>query len=192
MHGRRDFKIGMAFAVASLSLSTAASAGELQLDAGLNAKASTWRGDFGAGPQLRFGYRFAEVFTIDTAIWEEISSVDARLNTGVTFGVTGFLRFDAVRASLRLFFVHQHEESLVSVADNPFGAIFGIGSGIRHRAGGGAVLGLEIPFDKGEDFEWVVVTGLNLTLFPDAALGPGAYFGVSGGVGFNYALPGLP
>lgn len=192
MPPRRTISWRRLVVVLGLLLSAPAQAGEIQLDAGLNAKASTWRGDFGAGPQLRFGYRFAEVFALDTVIWEELSSVDARLNTGLTFGLTGFLRFDAVRTSLRLFFIHQHEESLVSVSDNPFGALFGIGAGIRHRAGGGAAIGIEIPFEGDEDFEWVVVSNLNLTLFPDAALGPAAYFGVTGGVGFNYALPGLP
>lgn len=177
---------------AGLMWSEGAKAGEFQLDAALNLKASTWRGDFGAGPQLRLGYRFAEVFAIDTAIWEEIHGVDTRLNTGLTFGVTGFLDLGPLRSSLRLFFIHQHEESLVSVAENPFGAIFGIGAGIRHRAGAGGALGIEIPFDKGEDFELVFVSNFSLTLFPDAALGPSAYFGIAGGVGFNYALPGLP
>lgn len=167
-------------------------AGEFQLDAALNVKASTWRGDFGAGPQLRLGYRFAEVFAVDAVIWEELSSVDYRLNTGLTLGVTGFLQIEGIRASLRAYFIHQHEEAMVSVAHNPFGAIFGIGAGIRHRAGAGGALGLEIPFEKDEDFEFVIVTSLNVTVFPEAILGPRAYFGVSGGIGFNYALPGLP
>lgn len=186
--------LGASLLTASLLLtaSGSAEAGEFQLDAALNVKASTWRGDFGAGPQLRFGYRFGEIFAIDAAVWEEILGVDARLNTGLTLGVSGFLRFDSFRSSLRLFFIHQHEEALVSVADNPFGALFGIGSGIRHRAGGGGALGLEIPFDKGESFELVFVSNFNFTVFAEDVLGPRAYFGITGGVGFNYSLPGLP
>lgn len=180
------------FGLAGVLAPPPATAGELQLDAALNVKGSTWRGDFGAGPQLRLGYRFAEVFAVDTVIWEELSSVDFRLNTGLTLGVTGFLKFQGVRTSLRAYFIHQHEEAMVSVASNPFGALFGIGAGIRHRAGAGGALGLEIPFQRDEDFEFVIVTNFNVTVFPEAVLGPRAYFGVAGGVGFNYALPGLP
>ena len=43
--------------VASMPL--AVNAGELQVDAGLAARKSTWRGDAGGGPHLGGGYRFA-------------------------------------------------------------------------------------------------------------------------------------
>ena len=183
-----------AVAVWSLILSsvTAASGGELQLDVGAAGRKSTWRGDVSGGTQLGMGYRFARVLAVDFAIWEEAASVDRRLNTGLTFGLTGALPLPSLRPTLRAYFIHQHEEGLVSVADHPFGTVAGIGAGIRHRAGAGARFGLEIPFDKSKRIEWVALASADATWFPDSTLGPSAYFGVMAGVGLNYTLEDLP
>jgi hypothetical protein len=169
-----------------------ASAGELQADVGLGMRKSTWRGDYSVGSQLGFGYRFARVFAIDVVTWEERASVDDRLNTGLTIGVSGTFPLRTVRPTLRAYFIHQHEEGWVSVVDHPFGTLAGIGAGIRHRAGFGTRLGLEIPFAKKNHLEWFVLTGLDATWFPDATLGPAAYYGVMGGIGLNYDLTELP
>ncbi len=62
--------------------------------------------------------------------------VDQRLLTRLTVGVdVGHTFADRYRPRLFAAFVHQHEESLASVAEQPFGAVLGIGDGIRHRAG---------------------------------------------------------
>ncbi len=186
---------GLALGVSVVAMATCPSvahAGELQLDAGLATRKSTWRGDWTIGTQLGFGYRFARVFALDVVVWEERAAVDTRLDTGLTFGVSGTLPWEKVRPTLRAYFIHQHEEGLVSVADHPFGTVAGIGTGIRHRAGFGARLGLEIPFSKKKNFEWFVLTGLDVTWFPDATLGPSAYYGVMGAIGFNYSLTEAP
>lgn len=185
----------LAFALA-LTVSPA-NAGELQADVGLALRHSTWRGDVTGGGQVGAGYRFARVLAVDFAVWEELATVDSRLDTGLTFGVTGALPLPDWRPTLRLYFVHQHEEGLVSVSDHPFGTIAGIGTGIRHRAGAGAKLGVEIPLESREarakkKVEWVALAGLDGTWFPDATLGPSAYFGVTFGVGLNYRLAELP
>ena len=188
--------LGVAFGhglvCASFGLEPQAYAGEIQLDLAATARASTWRADFGGGGALRLGYRFARIVAIDFQGWEELWTVDRRLNTGLTGGVSGFIPLERVRPSMRLYFIHQHEEGLVSAEDHPFGTIFGIGAGIRHRAGGGGSLGLEIVFAKKAHVEYVAVADGSVTWFPDDTLGPGAYFGISGGVGLNYSLPGLP
>ncbi len=175
-----------------LSEERSAHAGEVQLDLAARAIASSWRGDYGGGGQLRLGYRFAKVLAIDFVGWEEYASVDRRLDTGLTFGLSGFLPLGRVRPSLRLYFIHQHEEALVSVEDHAGGTLLGIGEGIRHRAGGGAVLGAEIALAKTTSVEYLAVAGASLTWFPDTSLGPGAYFGFTAGLGLNYSLPGLP
>jgi hypothetical protein len=184
----------LAAAVVSAGLASSgdASAGEFQLDIAGSFGASTWRSDYMAGGQLRLGYRFAKVFAIDAVGWEEFASVDKRMNTGLTFGVTGFLPFERIRPSLRLYFIHQHEEGLVSVEESPFGTALGIGAGIRHRAGVGTTLGLEIPFKRTKEVEYVALAGASGTWFPDDTLGPGGYFGLAGGVGLNYSIPGMP
>lgn len=179
-------------AVAALVAARDARAGEFQLDGSGLATASTWRGDFGGGGQLRLGYRFAHVFAIDLVGWEQLMSVDTRLDTGLTLGVSGYLPLGIVHPSARLFFIHQHEEGLVSVEDEPFGTAIGVGAGIRHRAGLGGVLGAEIELHRTQRTQYVLVTGASVTWFPDASLGPDAYFGLQVGLGFNYSLPGLP
>ena len=171
-----------------------AAAGEVQLELGATLRKSTWRGDFSGGGQLGVGYRFAHVIAVDAVGWEEPATVDRRLNTGLTLGVTGALPLPRFRPTLRLYVIHQHEEGLVSVMDHPLGTAFGIGAGIRHRAGGGLRLGVEIPVHGNEKktVEWVVLTGLDATWFPDASLGPSLYTGVMGGIGINFGAAGLP
>jgi hypothetical protein len=175
-----------------LLLPTPARAGEIQLDVGAAVRKSTWRGDWGGGTQLGAGYRFARIVAVDFVFWEEFATVDKRLNTGITAGVTGTIPLPKWRPTLRVYFIHQHEEGLVSVYDHPLGTIGGIGPGIRHRIGLGTRLGLEIPLAKKKHVEWMALTGLDVTWFPDASLGASAYFGVMGGIGLNYSLEELP
>lgn len=178
--------------VLALAVPTPARAGELQVDAGLSARTSAWRGDGGGGGWLGGGYRFARVVALDFLVWEELLSVDRRLNTGLTLGLTGTLPWEKVRPSLRVYAVHQHEEGLVSVAEHPFTTVLGIGPGIRHRAGGGARLGVEVPFAKSKRVEYVVLGGLEGTWLGPRALGPSAYYGLTAGLGINYRVEDLP
>lgn len=181
----------LVFLAASVAV-TEARAGELQVDVGAAVRKSTWRGDWAGGGQVGGGYRFARVVALDFVVWEELATVDKRLNTGLTLGVTGTLPLPKLRPTLRVYFIHQHEEGLVSVYENPFGTVAGIGAGIRHRAGVGARLGLEIPFAKKKHVEWIALTGLDATWFPDTSLGAALYVGAMGGIGLNYSLEDLP
>ena len=172
-------------------LAPSARAGEIQVDAGTTMLGSSWQGDFAAGGLVRLGYRFARVISIDTVLWEQMAVVDDRFDTGLTIGVTGFIPLKRVRPSLRIFAIHQHEEGAVSVAQTPAGLVFGVGSGIRHRGGGGMTLGAEIPFLKKKNLEWVVIAELEGIWFPDA-LGPTFYYGGNISIGFNYSLEKMP
>jgi hypothetical protein len=180
--------------------STPARAGEIQVDAGTTMLGSSWQGDFAAGGLVRLGYRFARIVAIDFVGWEQMATVNDRLDTGLTFGVTGFVPLKRVRPSLRVFAIHQHEEGAVSVAQTPGGFLFGIGSGIRHRAGGGLTLGAEIPLQcaRPGELEWVIFVELQSIWFPPGApagpsgLGPEFYYGGNLGIGFNYSLPKMP
>jgi hypothetical protein len=176
---------------ASLFISNPTRAGEIQVDAGTAMLGSSWSGDFAGGGLLRLGYRFKRVVSIDVVAWEQMAVVDQRFDTGLTLGVTGFVPLERARPYLRLFAIHQHEEGAVSVAETPGGLILGVGSGIRHRAGGGLTLGTEIPFYKKRDLEWVVLAELEGIWFPDS-LGPTFYYGGNVGIGFNYSIGKLP
>ena len=85
--------------------------------------------------------------------------------------------------------LHQHEEGLVSVENTPVGYLFGIGAGIRHRAGGGLQLGLEMPV-RGPSgrLAAILFAEANVTYFPDNTLGPTAYVGIDLGLGLDYLL----
>jgi hypothetical protein len=187
--GGAGLRRALAAAAATLALvggDVSASAAELQLELAPALGASSWRGDYTVGTQLRLGVRISRVIAIDSVGWEQIASVDRRANTGLTFGVTGFLPLEGVRPFLRAFGIHQHEEGLVSVEAKPFGTLFGIGPGIRHRAGVGSSLGAEIPFRKNRGSEWYAVAGATTVWFSDAKLGPELYFTLFGGVGINF------
>jgi hypothetical protein len=189
---RRALFFAVFFAAAPCAFEHEARAGdvELSLGAGPTTYATTWRGDWGAGGTLRAGARFSHVIAGDFQVWESLANVNERVNTGLSLGVTGFLPLRAVHPYARLFVLHQHEEGLVSVTNTPAGYLFGIGSGIRHRAGGGLCLGAEVPLkttDAGR-LAWVFLADAMTIWFPDATLGPSAYFGVDLGVGFDFLL----
>ena len=134
---------------------------------------------------VKLGSRIARVVSVDFQVWESMATINQRLDTGLSFGVTGFIPLRVVHPYARLFFIHQHEEGLVSVENAPAGVV---GSGIRHRAGGGLSLGLEIPFKRsGQRLTWIALADVTGTYFPDI-LGPTAYVGLNLGVGFDFRL----
>lgn len=182
----------LAAAAILVAWGTRAEAGELSLELGPMVRKSSWRGDWTAGGQLGAGYRFKGRLSVDFVGWEELARVDRRVNTGLSLGVTGYLRWEKARPFLRLYAVHQHEEGLVSVKAHPFDTVIGIGPGIRHRAGLGTFVGAEVPLRRSDALEWYASGAGTLTWFPDTALGPGTYVGVFGAIGLHYAIPGLP
>jgi hypothetical protein len=141
----------LVFAVAALVVRPA-SAGDVEVQGvtGATAYRSTWRGDY-AGSTLRVGARFSHIVAGDFQVWESYATVNRRIDTGLSLGVTAFIPLHFVHPYLRLFVMHQHEEGLVSVANAPAGYLFGIGAGIRHRAGGGGIVGAAVPLHTSDD-----------------------------------------
>jgi hypothetical protein len=150
--------------------------------AGPTAYATSWRGDYGGGGTLRAGARFARVVGVEFQGWESYATVNHRVNTGLSLGLAGYVPLRSARPFARLFALHQHEESLVSVESAPAGVVLGVGPGIRHRAGGGLTLGLELPQRPlGRRVEPAFTVSANALWFPDA-LGPRWTFGLDLGV----------
>lgn len=164
-----------------------ASAGELQLASGPGVYGSSWRGDSGFGQALRVGYRFGDRIAIDTMGRLGYGSVDDRVITYLSLGGTLYGRIGRLRPYVRLAFVHQHEEPMPGVRDDPFGAAFGVGDGIRHRAGFGSGLGLDLPVYKGKSTEMVVGVETSGVYFPDPR-GPALYAGGSLWLGLNFGI----
>jgi hypothetical protein len=163
---------------------------EVGVAAGSTAYASSWRGDYGAGGTLRAGVRLAHVIAFDFQVWESYATVNERLNTGLSLGVTAYLPLRLVHPYARLFAMHQHEEGLVSVENTPAGTLFGIGAGIRHRAAGGLSLGAEVPIATSNErrMTWLFFADVTASYFPDDTLGPHTYVGLNLGFGLDYLL----
>lgn len=164
-----------------------ADAGEIQVATGPGVQASSWRGDGTFGQSLRLGYRFADLVAIDFLGRLGYGTVDDRLVTLVSLGGTIYGRIGKVRPYARLALVHQHEEPLPGVREDAFGALFGVGDGIRHRGGFGSSLGVDVPLHKGKTTELVVGADATGSWFPDPR-GPNLYAGGSLWLGLNFAL----
>jgi hypothetical protein len=88
---------------------------------------------------------------------------------------------------VRLAFVHQHEEPTPGVRDDPFGAVFGVGDGIRHRGGFGSSLGIDYPVLRKNQTEMTLGIDTSGVWFPDPR-GPALYAGGSLWLGVNLGI----
>lgn len=181
---------GVACAVACLAFPARASAApaELQLGVGPSAWASTWRGDVGAGGTLRLGLRLAHVVAFDFQGWQSLGTVDTRIATGLSLGVRATLPLATVRPTARAFVIHQHEEGIVSAMAQPLGVVAGIGPGIRHRAGAGGALGVEIPVRRAGERSTITLFSQGVGTWLAGHLGPSLYVGLDLGVGLDFLL----
>lgn len=179
-------------AVGCLLLSSDAVASEkeptlLQVASGVNVSATSWRGDAGAQGSFEIGIQptwigFYFLGRLGPAI------VDERLLTYVSAGARfEFELMPDVDLLGRLAVSHQHEETLFVVQEDPAGALFGIGDGIRHRGGGEAALGMKLTVARDEDLAVFVSVEGSAVLFPDTR-GPQIYAGLASALGLAYAL----
>jgi hypothetical protein len=145
--------------------------GELALGVSLAGGTTDWRGDAAAYGGIAIGLRLFGVITPFAEARVGYGVVDQRLLTYLSLGVeAGFFATKTVYPRALVGFVHQHEESMASVAEEPAGALLGIGNGIRHRAG--------VQFGLGCDFTLLRRPKVALTLGPELV---GAYLGYSSG-----------
>ena len=110
--------------------------GELFVGLGGSAGLSNWSGDPVSYGQLALGLRLWEIITPFAEARVGGARVDQRMLTFLSLGIAGTFHVSK-KVAPRVFVgaVHQHEESLAAVAQEPAGALLGIGGGIRHRAG---------------------------------------------------------
>lgn len=182
--------LGAAAIAAALTFFPAApaqAAGEFQTDIGLGGQGSSWRGDGSGYGALKLGFRFADVVAPYFMFRFGYANTDERFLTHLSLGVQAWLKTRSVRPYARFGLVHQHEETWSSVKAEPFGTIFGVGDGIRHRGGLEGALGADFPFAKVKSWQFHFLLEAVLTGFPDSK-GPPIYAGATGGLGFNYSL----
>lgn len=156
---------------------------------GLGGVKTEWRGDIGAASFLKLGLRPTPWIALCFLGRLGYGTVDQRMLTFVSIGaqVWPLGSVGGVEPYARFFLAHQHEETLSVVRSDPFGALFGIGDGIRHRGGLEGALGLDIPIHAEDGFEVFASIEGSTVWFYDPR-GPTWYVSGSGGLGFNYDL----
>jgi hypothetical protein len=187
LHRSRALAALLVFLAVVTLAPASARAGEVQLALGLGGEGSSWRGDGAGFGSLQLSYRFRDLIAPYFLARIGYAAVDQRMLTFLSLGAQVWARIGQVRPFARIGLVHQHEETMSSVADEPFGAVFGVGDGIRHRAGVDGGLGVDIPFAKQKSWEFHARIEALLTGFPDVR-GPTFYGGGNLSVGFNYSL----
>lgn len=177
---------GMAAGVIAAS-STLAEASEIQLSLGSAGTGSAWEGDGAAYGTGRLGFRIADIVAIYTLERFGYAAVDQRVLTFLSLGAQVYGRIGDLRPYGRIAAAHQHEESMAVVEEDPGGVLFGIGDGIRHRAGGELGAGADLPLLKEKSVEVVGSGELLMNYFPDPR-GPSWYFGGAVALGINYDI----
>lgn len=110
--------------------------GQLLVGIGLGAGGTAWRGDPLGAASLSIGFRLYRAIALIAQGRLGYGRVDQRQLAAILVGLAGggYLT-ERSYGRLSVAFIHQHEESLAAVAEQPAGALLGIGTGIRHRAG---------------------------------------------------------
>jgi len=169
------------------SVPSAAHATEVQVASGPVANGSNWRGDGAFYQSLKLGLRFGDLASIDAVTRLGYATVDDRVLTYLSLGSTLYGHIGIARPYVRLALVHQHEEPTSAYRADPFGAMFGVGDGIRHRGGFGSSIGTDFVVARGPRTEMILGLDLNGTWFPDPR-GPTLYYGGGLWAGLNYGL----
>jgi hypothetical protein len=160
---------------------------DIQLSALAGGQGSAWRSDVSGFVGLRFGVRFKDIVAPYLMLRAGYGNVDQRVLELLQLGVQVWARIGSTRPYARFGLVHQHEEPWSAVKADAFGALLGVGDGIRHRGGFEGGLGVDIPFKEHKSFEVHATIEALVTGFPDKR-GPAVYGGGIAGVGFNYGL----
>lgn len=160
----------------------------LTVAAGAAMSKTTWRGDGGAHTTFELGLEATPWLGFFFLSRLGYGLVDQRMLTYVSAGVRLSMEIvPDIRTFARVSFAHQHEETLHVVAQDPAGAFFGIGDGIRHRGGGELGVGMTFDLAENEDFLVYAAVEGNGMFFPDPR-GPQVYAAISSALGFRYAL----
>lgn len=161
----------------------------LEAVVGLGGLKTEWRGDAGAHSILRLGLRPNDYFSVYFQGRLGYGAVDERMLTLVSLGAQLWPlgQGEHVSPFLRLSIAHQHEETLFVVKDDPLGALFGIGDGIRHRGGFEGALGADLPVYSADGLQAFASFDASVIWFYDPR-GPTWYAGANAGVGLSYDL----
>jgi hypothetical protein len=105
----------------------------------------------------------------------------------LSIGLQVWGRIGSLRPYVRASILHQHEETVASILDDPGGAVVGIGSGIAHRSGPEGAIGVDIPIQQSKRLAVYVSLEAVGDWFPDVR-GPAFYVFGGGAVAARYSL----
>lgn len=135
--------------------------GEFFVGLGASGGLTNWSGDPAGYGSLGIGLRLYEIITPFAEARIGYGRIDQRLLTFLSLGIAGtFHPTPKIAPRILIGAVHQHEESLAAVAQEPAGALLGIGGGIRHRAG--LQLGIGCDFKVYQKERFVLTIGPEL------------------------------
>lgn len=161
--------------------------GELLVGIGVAGGSSGWSGDPVGYGDLKLGLRLFRVITPFVQGRLGYGRVDQRLLTFLSAGLEGGAYIqDRYFPRGFVAFVHQHEESMASVDEEPFGALLGVGPGIRHRVGVQLGLGFDFVVHRAARYD-IKVGPEAMAAYLTYSSGPSLYVvvGVAGSAHFN-------
>jgi hypothetical protein len=162
--------------------------GELFVGLGGSAGLTNWSGDPVSYGSLGLGLRLFEIITPFVEARVGGGRVDQRMLTFLSIGIAGTFHASK-KIAPRAFVgaVDQHEESLAAVAEEPAGALLGIGGGIRHRAG--VQLGVGCDFTVYEKGRFILTVGPELRgAYLTYSSGPSWYGQIGAAVNGHFRL----
>jgi hypothetical protein len=163
-----------------------ASAGELDVNLGLQATKTAWSGDTGGGPSLEGAWWFRSWLGGVLIAKYHYAPVDDRLMSYYSVSAAVRRELGRFRVEGTLGVVHQHEESLAAIMHQPLQAAFGVGDGIRHRMGSRAGFSLGLPFSQHGHGEYFIALDVDGTVFADSDRGPRWMTSAGLSIGFTY------
>ena len=161
--------------------------GEPQATFGAQAGSSTWPGDPVALTTFKLAWRFQDVVAPFFMARVGYGHVNDRSLVTLIIGAQLWGRLGPARPYVRAAVQHQHEESLAAVRNEPAGALFGVGDGIRHRAGGDFAAGVDLPLHHGPSLDVYATVEAVADWFPDPR-GPSLYALGSAALGVSHSF----
>jgi hypothetical protein len=139
---------------------------QVSIEAGAAAAKSSREGDWGGGYSVSGAWWFRPRFSVAVSNQEMVTNND-RILSHFAVGVKTAIQLAPVSLRLGANVVHHHEQPVLEARDSPIAAVFGIGVGTRHRAGGSATLDLVVPLWRQKSHQWYAITGVETTVFGD-------------------------
>jgi hypothetical protein len=158
--------------LALLGAASPAAAGELDLNFGLQATHTAWSDDTGGGPTLQVGWWFADWIGASFVGKEHYATIDDRYMSYYSLNVALRHAAGPLWIGGSLGFVHQHEQTMSSIEEQPLASAFGVADGMRHRMAARTGFQLALPISKLHRGDMYLALDIDGTYFGDEDRGP--------------------